>query len=750
MQKERMNRPVKCFDVIPTPEKYHFSGQGRINADRICINMKRGDILASALRLFGECSPYELSEISSANLVITDQTETFLTREEENVFADALGKEQGYVLKKDRDEPIVIAARSELGAAYGLMTLCQLLDKEAAEFSVCDKPDIRFRGNKWLIWNETEVWSYDFGDGIDAFRERVVRKLDLCLRFKINAVFFDGWGADTERTPHYKGLMRELCKEARKRGIHLIFGAYTMGYGLSAHAFGKHFGKVYKNTKGVLEQEEYECLGTYKKDPYDQSMEPFITGRTYGTCLSNKALMKEKLEELKCFIREVQPGALYLHNMDSHVIEPMFWKARCEDCRRRWPSDDLFAKDGMAGAFAEFFDELNAGLKSVRCEDYDSAEDLLIFNVSPGYMWYVCEDEEIENATKFWCAVREYSKVKKNVFPLFRELFFNKKDSKMRFPDVVSKAWAPEFGYGIINFSGGGGFYTDKLFFASSVFNYMFKGTEALITCSGNAFQEPLQVFNAEYMWNTENSAFYNLPNRPRNDGGFMKLYVDSRNARFRPEEIFGEGGMLEIICKKLYGDHGELMSRVFHLCGKNFECVVPYPCSKETKTAGNDVLIHFRWDNELPESEIRELIDRFSEIERINNTARQMMEQAESLPRDLQSFLTLLSLNNRLVSFWHRYLELYAFADGLFKGKGGDKQEILNEIQKLVKEVRCELKCHRSESFAYADAMLGALARREEMLEVQEYNLMLMSKSIKTNQRIPDDRIILKKEIWW
>lgn len=734
----------QSYQIIPTPQQYDIKEGTGITLQKLYVDCECTDIIQIALKQFGELS-FEATQ-KDADLVVTMDTQKYLTEKENQVFGFPNALEQGYVLRKDEAGPIIVAAKSPTGLAYGLMTLLQLTNQKVGSFSICDWPEIRYRGNKWLIWNETEVWSYDFGDGLDAFKERTVRKLNMCLQYKINMVFFDGWGADTDRTPHYKELMRYLCAEARKRGIYLIFGAYTMGYGLSAHAFGKHFGKVYKNLKNYPDGEEYECLGTYKKG----RSEPYIAGRAYGTCISNNEMMDAKLDELKNFIREVQPGALYLHNMDSHVIKPLLWQSRCDACRKRWPNDDLFAADGMAGAFAEFFDRLNSGLQSVACEGYNAAEDLLIFNVSPGYMWFICDDEEIETATKFWNAVQRYSKVKKNVIPLFRELFYNKQDNRMRIPEVVAEGLDKDQHFGIINFSGGGGFYTDKLFFASSVFNYMFQGTDALITCSGSAFQEPLQVFNAEYMWNPEHSSFYNLTDRPENDEAFMKLYVDSQNGKFRPQEIFGENGMLDIICEKLYGKQGPVMSQIFKLCGKNFECVAPYACSKETKTAGNDVLIAFRWDNELSADEIETLIAQFSEIERLNQLAAKLLQAEETLPDDLEKFLSLLMLNTPLVSFWCQYLRLYAMSDAWLKQKDGDKETILQSIDALLKSVLTELKKHQETGFDCVDAMLGALARREELLEVQAYNLELMKKSLETEKRIPDDRKILHKEIWW
>ena len=149
--------------------------------------------------------------------------------------------------------------------------------------------------------------------------------------------------------------------------------------------------------------------------------------------------MDDKIAELRNFIKEVQPGALYLHNIDAHLIEEKMWAVRCDECRKKWPNDDLFAKDGMAGAFAYFFDRLNGGLKDIVVDDYDSSRDLLIFNVAPGYMSYDADDEEIEKAGEFWKKVLEYSTVKENVFPTFRELFYNKKDTRLRIPDIISK-----------------------------------------------------------------------------------------------------------------------------------------------------------------------------------------------------------------------------------------------------------------------------------------------------------------------
>ena len=730
------------LNIIPTPQSCRFAQGGGIQITKVFADFPITGPLEAGLSLLKEQTACVFSAQEEADLVLTQE----VPADDRDVFQQKNAPEQGYVLKRQANGPVTVAAMTGLGKAYGLMNLLQILDQPVGDITVADWPDFRYRGNKWLIFTETELWSYDYGEGVEVYYQRILRKLDMCLRFKINIVYFDGFGPDYNRTPHYKDLMQKLNAEARKRGIHLIYGAYTMGYGLSGHAFGKLYGKVYRNTRnGQL----YDCMGTYIKDPDRNGGVPYIIGRSFGTCISNEELMDAKLEELCAFIRQVQPGGLYLHNMDSHLIHPVLWNARCDECRRRWPNDDLFAADGMAGAFAEFFDRLNSGLQSVKTEDYDAAEDLLIFNVSPGYMWYIMDDAELETTRQFWYAVQKYSKVKKNVIPLFRELFFNHDDDRMRLQDVVAEKWDFTQDFGIVNFCGGDGFYSDKLFFPSAVFNYMFRGANALISCCGNAFQEPMQIFNAEYMWNSENSGFYNLSPRPGNDESFMKLFFESQKTQFRPEAIYGEGGMLDIICEKLYGSHGGAMAKIFKLTGKHNECVVPYACSKETLTGGLDVLIRYRWDNPLPEEEIAALTESFGEMVRLNRQAIAILRAEADLMEDLVKFGQMVELNTPLVSVWHRYLQLYSAIEAHLQ-QGGDGGILCQQIDTLLEEVAALLRDHRSRNFRFADDMQGALAKREEILTVQQYNLGLMKKSLLTGQRIPEDRQIQQKGEWW
>ena len=346
-------------------------------------------------------------------------------------------------------------------------------------------------------------------------------------------------------------------------------------------------------------------------------------------------------------------------------------------------------------------------------------------------------------ATRFWAAVKRYAKVTENVIPLFRELFYNKEDTNLRVPSVLEKNLGGDFG--IISFAGGDGFYSDKLFCTTGAFSYMFKGAEAVISCSGHAFSEPTALLNAEYMWNSENSGFYNMPRRDCLLGEFDPVYKDYRTGKIRPEEIYRPGGILDVICQKLYGSNAEAMYRLFCLCGKDGEAPAPYPCNKETFTAGNQVLLPYRWDNELTVEQIEGFISAFGQVQQLNEAAISLLEGCKDDP-DLASYYKLLKDNTIFVTLLYAYMHLYKRIDAFFRGEE-ENVEALNEVISRLAQYAQE---GRQTDFAAVDAMGGANARREELFDTLAYNLRLMRYSLESGKRIPDQREELEDENWW
>lgn len=755
----------KKLKIIPTPQyaECNFDNGFSIKSVFVCSGLT--DKIKKSLALLEKEAKFEIVSTFDAELIISSDLslipQEYLSKEDYDLFENKNAKEQGYVLKHKKGMPVIIAAMSESGCMYGISTLIQMMETDVSEFVIRDYPSFRYRGNKWLIWAETGIWSYDFGDGIEKYKERIIRKLDMSLKYKINVIYFDGFGFDSERYPEYKGLMKTLNREARLRGIHLMVGGYSMGYGMVGCGEGVYQGKAFMNRKSYPDGEVYPCIGTYDEvdfaDANKTETNAGVMGREYGTCISNKALMDEKLKELKKYLVDTQAGGLYLHNMDAHEVHEPLWLARCDECRRRWPNDDLYAKDGAAGAFAYFFEELNRELKSVKTDDYDASEDLLTMFVSPGYLYAdITSDETFNKNKKFWAKVSEYFHKDNGITIGFRELFHNHTGNVRRMEELGREM--ENCDSVVMYFSGSDGFYSDKLFIISAIFTYMFKEANAIICANGNAFQEPLQVINAEYMWNVENSSFYNLDDKPDNYKDFMDLYNKCLKTEFRPDEIYGKGGLLDTICTKLYGvKAGPEMADLYRLRGKNFEAPIPTACNVEIYTNYTKIIFPMRWDNEITNQEIIDMRERFSESNLVTKQAYDILKaivENGDIDTDAESDLIWLKdsfyMGMNLTEFLSRYMCIYEKISNHFSDNRDLPDDIENELAKLNEDVSEFTTYLESLNLKPIDVLGGAIVRRDVMMDFLTYNISLMQSSIRTNKRIPDDRRELPKKSWW
>lgn len=757
----------KFYDIIPTPKKMENTGNEIFDIKTIDIKGKTTGKTDHALSMITKETPFEKREGATNAVVIYYPMECApegVFKEDDFAMFDMTNaKAQGYVIKK-KDGITCIGAESEMGVVYALMTLLQLLGKPVGDFIIRDWPDFEYRGCNWLIWAETAIWSYDFGDGKEAIKKRCTRKLDMCLKYKINYVHADGFGYDVDRFPEYEDIMRTLNDEARKRGIHFGSGGYGMSYGAAGH-LNSYSGKVHMNRKSYPDGEVYPCIGSYlawKLMPdctvarHTRLTE--LKGREYGTCLSNEALFEEKMKEITEHIRRTHSGGYYIHNMDSHEIHPELWLARCDDCRKRWPNDDLFARDGAAGAFAEYFDKLMERVREVKDGDFDAERDTVIRMVSPGYLYanQFTEDPEFEEGVKFWGKIQEYMKDTRNFRIEFREQFFSHENDVPRV-EIMKKYINPEI-TSLVNFCGADGFYDDKLFAPTTATNYIMKDYGSNIVMSGNAFQEPLCVFNAEYTWNCENSGFYNIENKPKNYEEFMKLYYDLMELREVPEEVFGDGGMLDVICEKLYGEkYGREIAKVFKVRGTNGEPPIACASNVDIYTNFNKVEYPMRWVSEMDEKEKDEKLIRFTECAKSSEQAYKILSDVlknydgdSDIKADLTWLCECFNMGRMLTARLREYMELYKELDGNFRN-GTDFDNTAMDRLKALQERNKEFSDYvRGSSEKTVDRFDGSMMRREELADFLEYNTSLMMASIKENSRIPKDLRAERTHEWW
>jgi hypothetical protein len=596
---------------------------------------------------------------------------------------------------------------------------------------------------------ECGMWSYDRGDGIDNYRKRIVEKLDMCVRYKVNMLLFDAMGWATDRFPGYADLMREINREARLRGIHLMYVGYGSGYGAAGRGFYR--GQVFQNRNSYPDGEEYPCLGGVGDGVAS------MLGRYSGTCVTNTELMRLKCEEFRRFVYEVEPGAMYIHNLDNDRVSKEMWLKRCPECRKRWPSDDLDSDIGMAGAYAEFYDTLAECIKSVKKPGYDADRDCVLYMISPGYMNYEHSDEDWQNALSYWATVSRLMKYKHNVSFMFREQFFNHDSNTLRCAQMreALDTYGHGHEFGIVYFYGADGFHNDQLHLPTPSLHSIMKGTDAVVTACGNAFQEPLQLLNAEYLWNSERSAFYNMKDMPTDYSEFLKVYKDMMEGKLRPQELYGSDGFLGVACRKLYGETaGPIMAKMFALYGEHNEYPIPFVANTEIGAGGFSPFEQIAYWNKLTKNDMAETRDKFQKVHNITAQARdilndllKMLSVHDSARCEIKWYAESLKISEIYTRHCRDYVDIYEQLLAHF-----ELNENLDNTQQQICDLRqdvCETrKLIESLELTAIDYLGGALAGRDSTLTFLESNLEEMAESI-----IQDKRFVKTHEEptpWW
>lgn len=652
---------------------------------------------------------------------------------DDEFFEEKNAEEQGYILTRN-ESGVVITAKSSVGALYGLMTLRQLCEQAPETFEIYDRPQIRFRGNMNTLWAESGVWSYDFGDGVENAKARIKEAIDEYALTKMNLMYADAFGFDTERFPGYDALMQELTEYASVRGVRIMVGGYGMGYGMSAHK-DSYMGTVFYNRESYPDGEIYKCIGTSDK------------AREHGTCLSNDALTDAKIEEIRTYLRATGVNMLYLHNIDDDVLTTQLWKNRCEDCREKWPSMLLAAENGAAGAFAAFYNRIFEAL-------LPEFPDLVICPVSPGYAYAdSTDDSTFEKSCKFWSAVYELIDAKENCIPMFREQFYMHYTSKMRFEHLNETLPS----YSVVYFSSSDGFYSDNIYTPSAAYAPFMEDADLVLCANGSALQKPTMVANAEYLWNPTDSAFWNLEPVGEYAEQFAH-YNDFREGLIRPDEIYGEGGLLDASCELLFGKtHGKRIADIYRLQGKNGESPVFTACNVELWTNYTKVNFPMLWDTPVDAAQQQVYRERFSESAAVTKAAAEILAEvlsANDLTQQQREYLQFMYdsavLCAELCDQLTRYMDLYIEADLYFTNGTAYGSDLCDRAKALQNDALAILKTIEESELKAFDPLGGILVRRDEMFEFVAYCAGQIVQSIETESRIPPDCRPPNIRDWW
>lgn len=556
-----------------------------------------------------------------------------LQRDRRLLLPEALPQElraEAYALTIDGDGIHVVTETPD-GVLRACATLGQLLrpDGSLPHCEILDWPDFRYRcASDWLLNCEINRWAYDWGDGPEAYLARVRRKLNFCYAHKINQVWFDGFGWDTQRTPEYAGLMRECNRYARARGIRLTFAGYGGGYGTSYQQSELYRcgyqGQVFHNRRPWPDGAEYDCIGC----DVPQS-------RSLGTCASNEGLQAAKIADLRRFVETVEPGFMYIHDIDTgnFASSQQAWTWRCDECRRCWTSDEMTDPEGQAGAYAEWFRKVAEGLHSVRADGYDASRDLSLIFVSPVYTTH---DEP--GQPEVWEQEVEYFRLLSTLIGphpglLFglREQFY-RPDGSHRIAQLQSALDEVGNGHGIhvIAFAGGDNYTSDDLCNASGALAPLYRGAQSVCLSNGGLHEEPVQVLNAEFLWNGQAGG---LALDPGSNETLEPILRDLRLGHWRPAELFAEGRALQRICQHLWGEQaGDLMYRAYLCGGDSGRGPVSHVWWSITREARRLTGEYVPWNDQVA---FEELADRWRDRVQTTRDALDYVEQAAAVTAD-------------------------------------------------------------------------------------------------------------------
>jgi hypothetical protein len=474
--------------------------------------------------------------------------------------------EQAYVIRMrpEGHAKVWIVGASPVGAYYGAATLVQLMTAAKPgtvvlpQVEVQDYPDTpgRMCANWVLTW-DWEVNGYDWGDGLPAFLDRCRRKIDLCARYKVNRVRFLGGRISPgppymkDRYAKIKRFALELNRYARRKGVALQFSSCS--WGMDYYGWGSPYGQPW-----ILNRESYPDGPVYS----------CVCGTT-GDCLSNEALIGQIAARQKQLVQDLEPGSIYLHNIDvsSYAEVAAAWKKRCPRCRRQFPDDEPSSARGCAAAVAHLYNRLTAELRSVRnpASGYDAARDLEIVFASPGYSYWAESDAEWDKDIKYFCEVGRQLRDKRNVQITFREQYQRLDYRGLRIEEMDRALTGVGWPRAPFVFAVQGADFLDsaRMFVSSPVLTESYHGAATLYNFNGRVHSELQVLANANYAWNHRAPGSVDL----RWFAGAALRQEASRYSSGAKHSEFLFGRFLETACAGLYGqDAAEPMAAFYRL----------------------------------------------------------------------------------------------------------------------------------------------------------------------------------------
>jgi len=105
-------------------------------------------------------------------------------------------------------------------------------------------------------------------------------------------------------------------------------------------------------------------------------------------------------------------------------------------------------------------------------------------------------------------------------------------------------------------------FYSDYPLSGTPSLNSMFYGATGIYNTSGNFYNEPMELVNAEYSWNRHSDGFFREPLTFGDAMGLNLKYIYAKN---QPSELFGSDGIYGRALELLYGPKAAAAMKIYY-----------------------------------------------------------------------------------------------------------------------------------------------------------------------------------------
>jgi hypothetical protein len=184
--------------------------------------------------------------------------------------------------------------------------------------------------------------------------------------------------------------------------------------------------------------------------------------------------------------------------------------------------------------------------------------------VSPVYVPDSPDSDDWSKTLELWKNIALQLPRVNNLQVCFREVFpqaYGNQKWTQYFNTVMRSAG---LNLGIYLFFAGGAdnFTSDYPLSGVPSMNALFRGARSMYNASGDFYQEPMEIINAEYTWNIRSTGFFREPLRNSEAVSLWSRYIYQDG---EPQELFGADGLYPTACELLYGSTAGLIMAQYY-----------------------------------------------------------------------------------------------------------------------------------------------------------------------------------------